>query len=106
MGLCIKTRLDKHDEWIDYEYDEMKVRLGSIARFSSWDKWDRDPKQYPNPGDGIIKKIENLLIYANQPAYNKANKNSAKDSKKIRIFNTGRLGMIFPEISSSYFIGE
>jgi hypothetical protein len=50
--------------------------------------------------------IEKLMIYANQPAYNTSNKNDAKDSKEIRIFNTGHFGSLMPEISSWYFLDK
>jgi hypothetical protein len=102
----IKTRLGQHDEWIADEYDEMKVRLGSIAKFSSWDSLEKTKKPFPSPGKTFIEKIERLLIYACQPAYNVANKNAAKGAEEIRIFNTGRSGPIFPEISSRYFLDQ
>lgn len=102
----IKTRLGQHDEWIADEYDEIKVRLGSIAKFSSWDSFEKSKKPFPNPGRMIIEKIEKLLIFACQPAYNVANKNDARDAEEIRIFNTGRSGPIFPEISSWYFLDQ
>jgi len=102
----IKTRLGQHDEWVADEYDEMKVRLGSIAKFGSWNSFDKSKKPFPSPGLTIIKKIEGLLIHACQPAYNVANKNDARGAVEIRIFNTGRSGPIFPEISSWYFLDQ
>jgi len=104
----IKTRLGQHDDWIKDEYDEVSVRLGSISKFMGWDKWqtfkkgDR-PFEYPKQFE-MIERIEKLLIYANQPAYNTANKNDAKSSNNLRVFNTGHFGSIFPEISSWYFL--
>ena len=106
----VKTRLGQHDDWIKDEYDELSVRLGSITKFTGWDNWqknrDRKPKQpyeYPKQKE-IIECIEKLLIYANQPAYNVANKNDAKSSNNLRVFNSGHMGSIFPEISSWYFL--
>jgi hypothetical protein len=100
----IKTRLGQHDEWIADEYDEMRVRLGSIGKFSSWDSFGKTKTPFPNPCTKIVEKMERLLIFACQPAYNLANKNDARDAEEIRIFNTGRSGPIFPEISSWYFL--
>jgi hypothetical protein len=104
----IKTRLGQHDGWIADEYDEMKVRLGSIAKFkfSSWDSFEKTKKPFPSPGVKIIEKMERLLICACQPAYNVANKNDARGAEEIRIFNAGRSGPIFPEISSWYFLDQ
>ncbi len=102
----IKTRLGQHDDWIRDEYDVVTVRLGSISKFAGWEKWksQQKPYKYPAGNPEIIGCAEKLLIYANQPAYNVANKNSAKDSQNMRVFNTGHLGSIFPEISSWYFL--
>jgi hypothetical protein len=102
----IKTRLGQHDEWIADEYDEMRVRLGSIAEFSSWGFFEKSKKPFPSPDMKITERIEKLLIFACQPAYNVANKSDAKKAKKIRVFNTGHSGPIFPEISSWYFLDQ
>jgi len=102
----IKTRLGQHDTWIAEEYDEMEVRLGSIAKFSSWRSFEKTTKPFRNPGRRIVEKIEKLLIFACQTAYNVANKNDVKDAEEIRIFNTGHCGPIFPEISSWYFLDQ
>lgn len=104
----IKTRLGQHDDWIKDEYDEVSVRLGSVSKFTGWDNWQKfknqgNPYKYPK-GKEIIERIEKLLIYANQPAYNVANKNDSKSSNNLRVFNSGHFGSIFPEISSWYFL--
>ena len=102
----IKTRLGQHDDWIKDEYDKVAIRLGSISRFIGWDKWTNQDRPYvfPDYDEAIIERVEKLLIYANQPAYNTANKNDAKNLNELRIFNTGHFGSIFPEISSWYFL--
>ena len=102
----IKTRLGQHDEWIADEYDEMKVRLASITKFTSWKSFEKSEKPFSSPGKKIVESVEKLLIFACQPAYNVANKNDAKEAEEIRIFNTGRCGPIFPEISSWYFLDQ
>lgn len=98
--------MGQHIDWIEDEYDEIYVRLGSISKFFGWEKWKRQkrPYDYPEETKDIIVRIEKLLIYANQPAYNTANLNDAKDSHNLRIFNTGHMGSILPEISSWYFL--
>ena len=104
----IKTRLGQHDDWIKDEYDEVSVRLGSISNFIGWERWktQNKPYRYPDANPGIIERIEKLLIYANQPAYNVANKNDAKHSTNLRLFNSGHFGSIFPETSSWYFLNK
>jgi hypothetical protein len=84
----------------------MRVRLGSIAEFSSWGFFEKSKKPFPSPDMKITERIEKLLIFACQPAYNVANKSDAKKAKKIRVFNTGHSGPIFPEISSWYFLDQ
>lgn len=102
----IKTRLGQHDDWIKDEYDEVYVRLGSISKFIGWEKrkTQKKPYHYPDDNPDIIERVEKLLIYANQPAYNTANKNDAKTSNNLRVFNSGHMGSIFPETSSWYFL--
>lgn len=102
----IKTRLGQHDDWIKDEYDKVTVRLGSISEFKGWPSWKKQKRPYSSPGNTAIDVIEKLMIYANQPAYNTANKNDAKDSQGTRIFNTGHFGSLIPEISSRYFLGK
>lgn len=102
----IKTRLGQHDDWINDEYDEVSVRLGSISKFIGWEKWKAQdkPYRYPDDNPNIIERVEKLLIYANQPVYNMANKNDALTSNNLRVFNSGHFGSIFPETSSWYFL--
>jgi hypothetical protein len=98
-------RLKEHDaSWFQYEYDKMAFRLGSIGEFFDWDKWetDKDNAPYEKIAPELAHKIEQLLIFAHQPAYNQINKESAQKAKGIRIFNTGLFGHLFPEVSYRY----
>lgn len=52
--------------------------------------------------DSIVSKVESLLIYSHQPAYNSMNKKTAREATNIRVFNTGEYGALKPEISSLY----
>ncbi len=99
-------RILEHEGWIQDEYDKMTVRYGSIREFDGWKNWESRKKPYRAVGDRIIDKVEALLIYANQPAYNSRNKADAAIAKGIRIFNSGKLGHLLPEVSHKYFLGE
>jgi hypothetical protein len=94
-------RILEHEEWIQDEYDKMTVRYGSIREFGGW----KNKKPYLVEAS-FVKKVEALLIYANQPAYNSRNKTDAEIAKGIRIFNSGKLGHLLPEVSYKYFLGE
>ena len=99
-------RFEQHDQWVRDECDIMSFRLGSLGQFTSWKEWDKLEKYKKTKGE-IVQKIEALLIYAHQPAYNAANKNSAKNiSANIRIFNSGKYGQLLPELSYRYYFGE
>ena len=101
----IKGRLKQHEQdWVREEWEELRIRLGSIREFSAWKAQDSKPWII---GDrSLVEEIEALLIYANQPAYNDRNKSDAQCAENIRVFNTGRMGTILPEVSYKFFLGE
>jgi hypothetical protein len=99
-------RILEHEEWIQDEYDKMKVRYGCVREFGGWKNSDNKKKLCHPDGDPVIEMVEALLIYANQPAYNSRNKADAGIAKGIRIFNSGKLGHLLPEVSHKYFLGE
>jgi hypothetical protein len=110
IGSTLRTpfeRLREHEEWVEDEYDKMTIRFGSISEFTSasWDEHERR-RPYPRLKESVIETVEALLIYANQPAYNSRNKADAKKATGIRIFNTGRIGHLLPEVSYRYFLGD
>jgi hypothetical protein len=76
-------RILEHEEWIQDEYDKMAVRYGSIREFGGWKNWENREKPYPPVEDSVVKKVEALLIYANQPAYNSRNKSDAEIAEGI-----------------------
>ena len=110
IGSTLRTpfeRLREHEDWIEDEYDKMTIRFGSISEFTSA-RWKEQEKRRPyrRPKGSVIGAVEALLIYANQPAYNSRNKIDAKKASSIRVFNTGRIGHLLPEVSYKYFLGE
>lgn len=105
MTSNIEQRLKWHEEWVEEEYDKVDIRFGSAGAFRNWQDW-KEPGNYKKADDDLVKKIEALLIYANQPAYNTINKNGAPTSKGIRIFNSGKSGSLLPEVSYKYFSGD
>jgi hypothetical protein len=105
-GRTALERILEHEEWIQDEYDKMTVRYGSIGEFDGWKNWEKKKRPYASPLGSIVEAIEALLIYANQPAYNSRNKANAEIAKGVRIFNSGKLGHLLPEVSYKYFLGE
>ncbi len=104
-GRSLKDRLREHEEWLEDEYDKVSLRFGSIGEFKSWKDWDTN-QNYPKANENLVRKVEALLIYAHQPSYNDRNKSIAERAKGIRIFNSGRSGQLFPEVSYRYFLGD
>lgn len=99
-------RLNQHDSWVWDECDEMTFRVASLGEFTSWKEWN-ESEHYDPAKPAIVEKIEAILIHAHSPAYNAANKSSAKGkSKGIRVFNSGRFGQLLPEVSYKYYFGD
>jgi len=101
----LKERLREHEEWLEDEYDKVTLRFGSVGEFTNWKDWDTDDS-YTKAKEDLVQRIEALLIYTHQPPYNQINKSQAMKSKGIRIFNSGRSGQLFPEVSYKYFLSE
>ncbi len=100
-----KKRLLRHmSNWAAYESDSCKAYAASLGKFENWEKFYKIA-EYSKPDNVAIEKVEKLLIFAHQPAYNTMSKKSVSVSQKIRIFNTGRFGSLNPEISGLYYIG-
>jgi hypothetical protein len=94
--------MESHGRWIKDEYDTMRVRFASVGKFTGWAEWE-DGDRYPPADASLVAEVEALLIHAHQPAYNIMNKGALPDTR-IRIFNTGKLGHLLPEVSSRYYI--
>jgi hypothetical protein len=104
MAENVSQRLEQHEEWIADECDEVTIRVGSLGLFTGWSEWE---KAYPKVDRAIVDRIEALLIYAHQPAFNSANKATAKEkSRGLRIFNSGKCGQLLPEVSYKYYFGD
>ena len=103
----LEQRLQEHAWWAEKEYDRLTSCAGSLGEFESWKKWHDDPiEHYDKPESDLVEPVEQLLIYATQPAYNIKSKLSARGAKGLRIFNTGRFAQLFPEISYRYFVDD
>jgi hypothetical protein len=99
----IRTRFAAHEEWVEEEYDAVTIRVASMGEIFSWEGWDVG-NQYPR--DKItsedISGVEALLIFSHHPGYNQRSKYSMDSAKNIRIFNTGKIGKLLPEVSYRY----
>lgn len=100
------TRLSEHN------LEREPIYVANVMRFDGWaesnaiaDKDGWDPKDFLGRDDEEhISRIEELLIYGLWPAGNLRNKNTARHSSQYRIFNTGELGSLPPELSGGYMI--
>lgn len=118
IGKSINQRIDVRLSQHDLGNEEIYV--AGILPFTNWkasyqlDQTEYDLKEYiiyrdhgleiviNDTHSQIISNIEELLIYALWPAGNIRNKNSAKNSWSYRLFNTGHLGSLPPEVSGQY----
>ena len=103
------TRLAGHVQWVTQEWETMRVKAASVGQFASVDAWWQayNPKQarYKKAADAkLVGDVESILIYSHQPAYNTKGKGglSAK-CQRLRVFNTGQVGSLLPEVSYAYF---
>ena len=101
----VVKRLSQHDLYTETLY------VGTIYPFKSWElsetnyKKSYESQYYVRHKEGdaeIISRVEELLIYALWPAGNSKNKKTAANSWGYRIFNTGHLGDLPPEVSGHY----
>ena len=97
----IGNRLSDHEKWVEDEYDRVRVRVASVGKFINWGKWYQYP-HYPKEDASIVSRVEALLIFAHQPAYNTMGKGSLGKKEGIRVFNTGMCGLLLPELSYLY----
>src|SRR2546425_11758192 len=92
----VAQRLSEHAVWVEDELDAIKVKVASIREYRSWDDWDREwdklaiGQRYARADTDLVKGVEALLIYANQPAFNSAGKSDLSDvARDLRVINTG-----------------
>ena len=100
----IAKRTKKQEELIEGTYDKATVRFGSVGKFTTWEDFYKQRKSgnFQKASPGLTRQIEALLIFAHQPVYNTKNKKDFADMD-IRVFNTGRSGQLFLEVSSLCF---
>ena len=98
----INNRMHIHAQWIEEETEVVEIRVASMGKIDSWEDWEKD-QRYAISKLEDVKHVESLLIYAHSPAYNTANKSSIGAARGIRIFNTGRIGSLLPEVSYRYW---
>jgi len=97
----IDNRMSFHADWIEDEYDVVSVRVASMGEISNWDKWD-EYQRYDVAKIKDVAGVEALLIYTHQPACNQKSKGSLNAAKGFRVFNTGMIGSLMPEVSYRY----
>lgn len=99
----LDRRIKQHQPWTQEECDQVTVYAAAIAPFESWSK-AAESEVYLRPETEIVERIEALLIYAHQPAYNRKSKDTAHAARGYRIFNTGKFGALLPEVSAKYYL--
>ena len=97
----VRNRMVTHARWIEEEYDEVSIRVASLGEIRNWNNWSKY-EQYPPADSRSVTGVEALLINAHQPAYNQTSKESFHSAKGLRVFNTGHIGSLMPEISYRY----
>jgi hypothetical protein len=110
MSDGIASRLNHHDNWVQFLPDTATVTAACLKEFTSWTEYD-DPRyddDYFEPcSREVVAAVESLLIYAHAPVYNKAERAAPKRSTEgLRIFNTGHHRSLMPELSYFGLIGE
>lgn len=103
IGMSNKSVRDRYPgtTWVDDEYDAVTIRLASVGPFSGWREWELSGN-YQRPSRDLVDEIEALLIYSHQPPYNSQKKQNLSKAKGLRLFNSGRSGQLFPEVSYLY----
>jgi len=102
-------RLQEHQYWFDEQYfGDSKIYLASIDEneFSGWKEFEKVTRFNHPQKLKFIKSVESLLIYSHQPAYNTKNRYTANDSHYLRLFNTGAKGLLSPEVSGLFHLGN
>ncbi len=99
----ITTRICEHDAWIEDEPDPILVYWAAMAEMKCWSSL---PESYPMLDPKDVRDIENLLIFALQPVYNRQARVNLVNAPMIRIMNTGRRSTLFPEISTLMYSYE
>ena len=105
----VGTRLAGHGGWINQEWETntMRVKAASVGTFTSIEAWWNayDPNaRYKKAAAKLVGDVESLLIYAHQPAYNTQGKGALNSKcQQLRVFNTGQVGSLLPEVSYAYF---
>lgn len=98
----VGIRLFEHSDWIEYEPEQINIRVASMGEIESWEGWEEEDR-YERAKRADVEAAEALLIYAHQPAYNTRNKESLEKARGVRVFNTGKYGSLLPEISYRYY---
>jgi len=105
----VAKRLQEHQYWFDEQYfGDSKIYLASIDEneFSGWKEFEKVTRFNHPQKLKFIKSVESLLIYSHQPAYNTKNRYTANDSHYLRLFNTGAKGLLSPEVSGLFHLGN
>ncbi|BBU61879.1 hypothetical protein MSC49_18140 [Methylosinus sp. C49] len=98
----VMNRIGQHlINWLKYEPDSVYIYAAAVQKFASWEDL---PETYSRPDENLISAVEEILIYAHQPAYNKIHKSILSEkSRNIRVFNSGKRTALYPEISGFMF---
>ena len=89
-------RILSHESWLkDSDNGEVLIYTGKLRKDDWYTHYEKDPKE--------IGKIEKLLIYSHQPAYNKEYKEiqNDQDIQELHILNWDKRGNLLPEVSGA-----
>ncbi len=55
------NRIEEHESWIEEEYDNVVIRVGSVREFTGWEGWKK-PINYPKPQKKLVALSSRDLI--------------------------------------------
>lgn len=92
-----------NEEWIKYEYDDVKVYIGIIGS-------EKDQKISKAEYMNMLNMAEKFLVYMCQPPYNSTSKavfkHNAEEGTSLAIYNFGKKALMPTELSTYYHDSE
>ena len=104
----VPERLAQHQHWLTLEQDPPQVYMAAIGVMNSWAELSLPERQaYPPPERSVILAVEGLEILAHQLVYNQqAKQGRTHPGRHFTVFNTGKRGKLYPEVSTLRWYGD
>jgi hypothetical protein len=99
---CTSLRISQHRWWTGELAGSIKIFVAAVAPFTTWKDME-SMEDYPPLDEKVIRCLEGLLIFAHQPVFNVKCRDSLSGDFTVRLFNTGSIRDLYPEVSSTYY---